>query len=274
MHDHETERSEGTNLMAHILITGGTGTLGRQLVRQLCYQGLDVGILTRRKDVDLPSGAKVYAGDITSVDTIREAVGNASVIVHCASNPRQPTVDVEGTGNILQSIDRKAFRHFLYVSIAGVDRSRYPYYQAKHQVEKMVESSDVPWSVLRATQFHDLVLHRLIEPFDRGSGLSIKIPQGMRFQSVDVSDVANRLQQIAMSDCLRATITIGGPETLTIEDMVRTYLDVLGRNDDIEPTEVAGEFYDLFRSGVSATTISETGKIGWRGFLQNALQKR
>lgn len=260
--------------MVHILVTGGTGTLGRQLVRQLCYQGFDVGILTRRKDVDLPSGAKVYAGDMTSVDTIREAVGSASVIIHCASNPRQPTEDVEGTGNILRSIDRRVLRHLIYMSIAGIERSSYPYYRAKYEVEKMIQSSDIPWSVLRATQFHDLVLRRLIKPFDQGGGLPLRIPGGMRFQSVDISDVGNRLQQIAMTDCLRTTITICGPETLTIEEMAKIYLDVVGRNDKVEPAEIEGELYDLFRTGVNISTARETGKIEWRDFLQSALQER
>lgn len=258
--------------MAHILVTGGTGTLGRQLVRQLCNKGFEVGILTTRPKADLPSGARLFTGDLTRFETIEPVVREAAVIIHCASNPRQPAVDVEGTKNILQSIDRRSLRHFLYVSIAGIDRSSYPYYKAKYEVEKMVQSADIPWSILRATQFHDLILHRLIEPFDTGEGFPLKIPKGLQFQSVDVRDVSKRIQQIAMSERLRTIITLCGPEPLTIEDMAETYLDVLGRRDKIEPAEMAGEFYDLFRSNINITTW-ETGKIKWRRFLQNAFQK-
>lgn len=256
--------------MNEILVTGGAGTLGRQVVLQLAYQGIDVAILSRRQHIDVPSGAKVYAGDLTRADTIRNTIENASVIIHCASHPRDPAVDLEGTKNILQSIHRASFQHFLYVSIAGVDKSSYPYYQTKYEVEKMVQVSGVPWSVLRATQFHDLVLHRMIEPFDLRDG-SIRVPQGMRFQSVDVRDVANKIQQIAMGESLRSTITFGGPQTLTIEEMVRAYLDILGRHDKVEAVDATGELYDVFRSGVNTGVEWEAGKITWREFLQNTL---
>ncbi|HET9485909.1 MAG TPA: NAD(P)H-binding protein [Chryseosolibacter sp.] len=259
--------------MAQILVTGGTGTLGRQIVQQFTYQGLDVGILTTRQHVDLASGAKVYRGDLIERESIRDAAEKASIIIHCASDRRNLAVDVEGTRNLLQSVAKSTLRHFIYVSVAGADRSSYPYYQAKNEGEKIVQGFDLPWSVLRVTQFHDLVWTRLIKPFDHNDGSPLRIPGGLKLQSIDVKDVAVRLQGLAMTHALRSTITIGGPEILTLEAMTRAYLDAQRRDDGVAPDDISGEFYDLFRSGININPEWRMGKITWEDFLSENLKK-
>src|SRR5687767_9112191 len=118
--------------MAEILVTGGTGTLGRQLVQQLTYQGFDVGILTTSHHVNLPSGAKIYPGDLAQGAGIKDAAEDARIVIHCASNARDAkAVDLDGTKNLLECVNRNALQHLIYVSIAGVDQSAYPYYQIK-----------------------------------------------------------------------------------------------------------------------------------------------
>lgn len=255
--------------MAHILITGGTGTLGRQLVRQLCYQGLDVAIITTRQHVDLPSGAKIFVGDLTRPDSIRNAIREAAIIIHCASNPRDANrVDVEGTRNLLLAADAGTLQHLVYLSIAGVDQSTYPYYVAKFEAEKEIQASGFPWSILRATQFHDYVLHRVLEPADRRDGTPLRIPMGLRFQPVDVRDVALRLQNLAGGKPLRQTVTMGGPEILTPEQMARAYLTAQNRDEDVQPAD-AGGYFDVFRSGLNVNPQWAEGIITWETFLKN-----
>lgn len=254
--------------MASILVTGGTGTLGRQLVRQLTYQGFDVGVLTTRHDFDLPVGARIYHGDLLSMEGTEGAIATKAVIIHAASNPRDAeAVDVPGTKNLLDIAARKGVSHFIYVSIAGVDKSDYPYYRVKHSVEKIVQESGVPWTILRATQFHDLVLYRLIEPFGKNDGSLLAIPSGLRFQSIDVRDVANRLQQLALGPPQAATMTLAGPEVLTLEEMTRTYLRLRGRQAGIQPLPLKSELYDLFRSGANIDPSWEKGRITWEEYL-------
>lgn len=256
--------------MASILVTGGTGKLGRQVVRQLCYQGLDVGILTTRSNIDLSSGAKVYVADLNDPAALSRAVGDVRVVIHCASSPGNPqTVDLEGTKNLLQCVDGRQIKNFIYVSIAGVDKADYPYYRVKHEVENIIRDSGLPWSVLRATQFHDLVLERLIKPFDKRDETPLVIPGGMRFQSIDVRDVANRLQQLALGEPSGSTITIGGPEILSIEDMARSYLHVHGRKEDVEPQLLTSDLYNLFRSGININPEWSAGMITWERFLRD-----
>ena len=253
--------------MAKILVTGGTGALGRPLVQQLCYQGLDVGIITTRDQVDLPSGAKIYAGDLTLIETLQEPVEDAEIVIHCASDPSNArSIDVVGTMNLLKSIDRRKMRHFVYVSIAGVDRSLYPYYQAKYEAERLVGASDVPWSVLRATQFHGFVLERFIKPADPGDGSPLIVGAGLKFQSIDVKDVALRLQTLAVGQPLRSSLTIGGPEILALEEMARTFLAVHGRPEIVE-TATASEVNDVFLSGGNVNPEWKGGRITWKEFL-------
>jgi uncharacterized protein YbjT (DUF2867 family) len=256
--------------MAKILVTGGTGALGRQLVQQLCYQGFDAGIITTRAHVDAPSGAKIYAGDLTLIETLKDAVEDAEIVIHCASNPKDSRrVDIDGTTNLLKCIGRRKVRHFVYVSIAGVDRSAYPYYQAKYEAELIIGASDLPWSVLRATQFHGFVLDRFIKPADLGNGSPMRVPAGLRFQPIDIKDVALQLQMLSMGEPLRSTITIAGPEILTLEEMARTFLAVQGRAEAVE-TEPANGLNDVFLSGGNVNPEWKGGRITWKDFLKGS----
>src|SRR5690606_25671592 len=100
-------------------------------------------------------------GNLSDTGKLEGILRHVTTIIHCASNPRNADmVDIQGTEHLLRAVDKPALQHMIYVSIAGVDRSPYPYYKAKYEVEKMIMASGVPWSVVRATQFHDLVLNR------------------------------------------------------------------------------------------------------------------
>lgn len=255
--------------MKKLLVTGGTGTLGKTIVKKLLAASHDVRVLTRNRHSSLPAEVTVCEGDLSNWTHLQEFVRGVDTIIHCASNPRDARVtDIEGTRNLLQAIDGADHLHLIYVSIVGVDRSDYRYYQAKFEVENMIATRCTNWSIVRATQFHDLVLERLIKPFDKGSPTPLRIPGRMRFQSIDVRDVANILGDIAKGRAIGSVITLRGPEVLTIEEMSRQYLSALGRNDRIEPGDIPGEMYELFRSGINICENGEVGKITWRSFLE------
>src|SRR2546421_344311 len=85
--------------------------------------------------------------------------GNA--IIHCASAPQNAQkVDVEGTRLLLQTAVASGTPHIVYPSIVGIDRSAYSYYIAKRETEGVIEQGPLPWTIVRATQFHDYVLRR------------------------------------------------------------------------------------------------------------------
>ena len=255
--------------MENILVTGATGTLGRALIKQLSGQHFKVSALSSRENPLLPPEVKIYRGNLVTNDGLAEAVSNKDVIIHCASDPANyQEVDVMGTRALLDAAKKGREIHFIYISIAGVDRSGYPYYKAKKEVEDMIREHALPWSVLRTTQFHAFVL-KFIESFDNNSEGPITIPEGMKFQSVDVEEVAGCLTEIVREGPQGLLPVMGGPEVLCFEEMVKMYLQISGRNDIVQSVPLRAARHELFRSGVNLCPQHAYGKITWEQFLHS-----
>src|SRR5918998_4917063 len=139
---------------SEILVTGGSGSLGSRVVDRLRYPGREVRVLSR-------SGRPgTVQGDLLTGEGLKDAVKGVDVIVHCASSPTKTRqIDVEGTERLLRAAAREGVSHFVFISIVGVDRNPYyPYYRMKLEIERIIERSPVPGTILRATQFHEFVL--------------------------------------------------------------------------------------------------------------------
>ncbi|RYU97484.1 SDR family oxidoreductase [Emticicia agri] len=255
--------------MQSVLITGGTGTLGQAISKQLLEKGYSVHILSSREKSEVAFFTSIIEGDLTDPSSLKAAVESADIIIHCASDPRNAqAVDIEGTKNLLAQIDKKHCKNFIYVSIAGVDKIDYPYYQTKYAVEKLIEASGLPYSILRATQFHDLVLYRLIQVFDKGVGLPIQIPANMRFQSIDKTDAAFAIVALVVSQPTNALTTIGGPEVLTLEAMIQAYFAQSGRHETIEYIAPAMAFHQVFTTGINLCPDNAIDGIRWKEYLR------
>ena len=279
--------------MSTVLVTGGTGGLGREVTARLVGRGHRVRVLSHRAQPDTPPGVEVATGDLASGAGLREATAGVEAIVHCASNPRDSqSVDVAGTQALLEAAraggrtaratngSESAKTQFsqavlaegpqiVYISIVGVDRSAYGYYQAKYQAEGLIEQSGLPWTVLRATQFHTLVHDRFIAPaVDASSPAEIVIPAGLRFQSVDTGDVAERLAALLEQGPAQQTLEMGGPQTLTLEEMTDTYLWVRGVGANVRSAPAQGELFEAFRSGINLVPAHAEGTITWEQYLR------
>src|ERR1022692_632134 len=154
-------------MTAPILVTGGTGTLGRLVVRRLREAGRQVRVLSRRDHADA-GGVQFVTGDLANRAGIEQAVDGVGTIVHCASSR---TGDADATANLVRAaLSRAGTPHLVYVSIVGVDRLPFSYYRSKLDSERVVTESGLPWTILRATQFYDLILtgaRRLRRPAGR-----------------------------------------------------------------------------------------------------------
>lgn len=255
--------------MATVLVTGGTGTLGREVVNRLLLKQHRTRILSHQPAPTVPTGVEVITGNLTSGDGLREAVAGVHTIIHCASSPQNANiVDVEGTRVLLQTARASGSPHFIYMSIVGVDRSAYPYYTAKRATEEVIEQGPLSWTIVRATQFHNLVL-RLIQSFGADTLPVVPVPGGMRFQSIDVGEVADRLVEIMEQGTGGHAPEMGGSQILTIEEMTETYLHVQGRKATVQPEKLASGLYDAFRSGVNLVPDHAVGTITWEDFLQH-----
>jgi uncharacterized protein YbjT (DUF2867 family) len=138
-----------------ILVTGGSGTLGRGVVDRLLAADHQVRVLSRRpRPAGTPTALGWVTGELVSGRGLAAAVADVAVIVHCASNPLRPRVDIDGTRNLVEAAWAAGIWHLIDISIVGVDRVPYRYYQAKLQAERLIQASGLPWTILRATQFH------------------------------------------------------------------------------------------------------------------------
>jgi uncharacterized protein YbjT (DUF2867 family) len=253
--------------MKTVLVTGATGTLGRAVTRLLLAAGYTARAFSRQTQVSLPAGAELAVGDLAQGVGLTEALTGVEAIIYCATEPRQAqVVDVEGTRHLLEAACERA-PHLIYPSIVGIDRSAYPYYQAKLAAEQLIEQGPLPWTILRATQFHDFVAG-LLQSLCAATSAEIVIPDGMRFQSVDVREVAARLVSFVEHGPVGRDTDMGGPETLTFDAMATAYLRIRGRSATIRSANLSGALYEVFRSGVNLPPDHAQGVVTWGAWLQ------
>ena len=265
-----------------VLVTGGTGVLGRELVGLLRDQA-EVRVLSRRP----PRGLDFFQeGDLETGEGLARAVEGVDVIAHCASaaDYRRPQRDVVQMRRLLEAVGR-ARPHLAYISIVGVDRVRVGFFQAKLDTERLVEDSGLPWTIMRATEFHDLTL-KFLQRLSKGP-VAI-VPRNSLLQPVDAGEVAQRMAELVMGPAAGRVAEFGGPAVESMADLMRAYLAASRRRRRIISVPVWGRlgadlgvggnlladgdhgnatFADYLRSrigvdGVSNTRLGRTN--GWR----------
>jgi uncharacterized protein YbjT (DUF2867 family) len=247
--------------MAAVVVTGGTGTLGRQLVPKLLAQGHAVSVLSRRPEPKLPPGAAARLGDVRTGAGVESAIDGAEVVIHAASSPGRRARETEETGTrTVAAAARRVGAHLLYVSIAGVDRHRFPYYRAKYAAEQILADSGADWTVLRATQFHELIDRML----SRGAFIRTR---HLRFQPVDAGEVAARLVELAAEPAQGMAPDFGGPEILGIRELAETRREIAGRRTRLIPVPVLVGALADFDAGRHLSPAHGSGSRTWREWL-------
>jgi uncharacterized protein YbjT (DUF2867 family) len=253
--------------MSTILVTGATGTLGRAVVRALVERRHRVRAYTHGAPSALPPGVEAAQGDLRAGTGLAEATRGVDAIVHTATFFEEGyATDLEGTRHLLAAASGNGSPHVVYISIVGIERSAFSYFRAKHEVERMIEASGLPWSILRATQFHDFVRKLITSAEDAGTA-TMTLASGVRFQSIDKSEVAASLATLAESPAAGRVADMGGPEVLTLEDMARSYLRATGKQSAIRTEPLEGELYDAFRTDHHLAPGRAVGRVTWEEFL-------
>ncbi len=245
---------------SNILVTGGTGLLGSQVVDRLQSADCNVQVLSHR---ERPGTVQA---DLLTGEGLEQAVTGIDTIIHCASSPANPRqVDVEGTKRLLQAAEQTGVSHIVYISIVGVDRNPfYPYYGMKLETEHIIEQSSIGWTILRATQFHEFVL-TLIQALAR---LPIMfMPKGFLLQPIQASDVADRLVELSLAAPAGHATDIGGPEVWTAADLARAYFNAIGRTRSVVELPIPGKVAQAFRTGAQLCPDQKYGNVGWETFL-------
>jgi uncharacterized protein YbjT (DUF2867 family) len=249
-----------------VLVTGGSGLLGRAVVAQLAAAGHDARILSRAASGG-PGPPERVVGDLATGAGLEVAVDGVAAIVHLASDPRHAhRVDVVGTRRLIEAAHRARAPHLVYVSIVGVDRIPWRYYGAKAVVEQDVAASGLPWTVLRATQFHEFALDLL----GRLSRLPVvAAPRKWRFQPIDVSEVAARLVAAVDDGPGGCLPDLGGPDVLSVAELARRYLRAVGRRRPVVEVPVPGRLSAAWRDGAGIAPDGRSGGRTFDGFLDD-----
>jgi uncharacterized protein YbjT (DUF2867 family) len=264
------DRREGVPQVngTEILVTGGTGILGSRVVGRLRSAGTEPRVLSRS---GRPGPVK---GNLLTGEGLAEAVRGVDTVVHCASSPfwKARQTDVEGTRRLLDAAAAAGVSHFVYISIVGIDRAQsYPYYRVKLETERLIEDSPIPHTILRATQFYDLVLMA-------GRALArlpvVPAPKDLVGQPIDAGEVADRMVELALSEPAGRVADVGGPEVRTVEDIVHSYLKLTGSLKKTVALRLPGETARAIRGGALTCPDNRYGKVRWEEFLCEALVRR
>ncbi len=251
--------------MTTVLVTGGTGHLGRRVCHALTADGHAVRVLNRTVPEAPVVGAQIALGDLSTGSGLLEAVTGTTAIVHCATDPKNArAVDVGGTERLLHAAREAGRPHVVYISIVGVDRLPLEYYRAKLAAEQAIERSGLPWTVLRTTQFHEFVLQSV----DRLIGLPVvPVPRGWRVQPIDADEVARRLAEAVASGPGGRLPDVGGPDVLAVADLVRDRLRERARRRLVLSLPLPGASAAALRAGANIVPRNPGGGRTWREFL-------
>ena len=251
------------------LVTGGTGTLGRLVVPRLRDAGFEVRVLSRGHH-DGSHGVEFVTGDLATGDGIDAAVAGAAVVVHCAGSTKGDEVKAR---HLVQAASPAGVRHVVNISVVGadrvpltgaVDRAMLGYFGSKLAAERTIAESGVPWTTLRATQFHDLTLTTARQ---MARMPLVPVPSGFRFQPIDSDEVAARLVELALGAPAGLVPDMGGPTAYDMVDLVRSYLRATGKRRPIVPIRLPGKAARAFRAGVNLTADRAVGHRTWEDFL-------
>src|SRR6476646_308196 len=257
-----------------ILVTASTGRLGPLVVARLRAAVRPVRVLSRGKhgrDVLSDPGVTFATADLSTGEGVDAAVAGMDVIVHLAGSQKG---DGQKARHLVAAAERAGVRHLVFISVVGadripmssrIDRLMFGYFGSKREAERVIETSAVPWTILRASQFFDIALVTA-EGICR-MPIAI-VPGGLRFQPVDTGEVAARLAELALSAPAGHVPDVAGPRTYELAELVSTYLAAAGRRRRIVRMPVPGAAARAIREGAILSPDRTVGRRTWEAFLE------
>jgi uncharacterized protein YbjT (DUF2867 family) len=203
-----------------------------------------------------------------------EATHSVDVIVHCASDPSRKTwkTDVEGTRKLLKATQWAHARpHVIYISIVGVDKHPMKYYRAKRAAEELIEQSHLPYTILRTTQWYELIawaLHRLTK-----AGVTF-LPKGFSFQPLAASEVATRVARLASAKPAGLLPDMAGPKVRTIDDLAGAWAAASKHKLHAVHFPFPGKSGKAFREGINLSPERAVGRTTWESWLTKNLASK
>lgn len=212
-----------------IAVAGGTGKTGRRVVDHLRAQAHLPVVLARAHGVDLIQNTGIDAA-LDGVEAVIDVVDFATM-----NATKAKASFGAATTNLLAAAQRAGVRHHVVLSIIGIDRAPTGYYQGKLRQEELVRAGGVPWTILRAAQFHEFADQILTQV----PGPVALVPK-MRSQPIAVDEVAAHLAGLATGAPQQMAPEITGPREESVVDMVRRLIRRRGQRRPVIPLRLPG----------------------------------
>jgi uncharacterized protein YbjT (DUF2867 family) len=209
-----------------IVVIGGTGLIGSKTVPILRQRGHEVLAASPSSGVNSITG-----------EGLKEAVAGAQVVIDLTNSPsfedRAVLEFFETSGrNLVPAEAAAGVRHHVALSIVAIDRTDNGYFRAKVAQEKLIETSGIPYTIIRATQFMEFLGGIADSSAD---GNIVRLPPCL-FQPIAADDIAPIVAEVALAPPRNGIIEIAGPELAPFNEIVARYLKAVG-----DPREVVSD---------------------------------
>ncbi|MEV0298697.1 NAD(P)H-binding protein [Nocardia sp. NPDC050710] len=244
-----------------VAVIGGTGVLGGAVVHELAARGHQVIVVSRTAPRVLLPGTEHRAADLTTGSGVAAALASCDTVVDAANSvTKSKSLLVDGVRRLLEAEQQAGVGHHVEISIVGCDLVPYAYYRTKVAQEHVVTTGPVPWTLLRATQFHELITQFVSLP----SRLRIAPHSTLKFQPVDVGAVAVRLADAVGQGPSGRMPDLGGPTVHTFTELAQIYRAHQHRSALPMPIPTPGRAGRAVRGG--ALCLDDTGEARGRGY--------
>ena len=259
--------------MTRICVAGGTGQVGRQVVRQAAAAGYGVAVLCRNPppvgSAARVDGVEYFAADVSTGEGLAAALAGADVVVDClegrTGKARKNFAD--GGARLLAAAQDAGVARAVLLSIINCDRNSFGYYASRAAKERVYQRSGLETIVLRTTQFHSL----LASIFGAGAKLRIlPVVKGARFQPMAPADVAAALLEVALEPSAGVQYsvwTIGGPEVLDMAELARQWKVATGSGARPVQIPLPGAMGKYLRAGLNLVPEERRAGDTFSGWL-------
>ncbi|MEO6115171.1 MAG: NAD(P)H-binding protein [Pseudolysinimonas sp.] len=243
-----------------IAVAGGTGSVGAHVVDVLRERGHEPVVIARSTGVDVVTGAGL-ADALTGVEVLIDAL---SLLTQKAD----PAIAFFGTTtrHLLDAEKAAGVKHHVLLGIVGSQKSDYGYYLGKMAQERLVHAGEVPWTEVRATQFHEFA--QQIYGIAR-IGPIVLAPNG-RVQPIAAREVAERLVDLAVGAPSGLVAELAGPREENLSRMVRDAARAAGKRAPVLGVPAPGPGGKAMRDGtlLPDPTLSRPAQLGTQTFDQ------
>ncbi len=254
-------------MKSNILITGATGLLGQTLLSIIANQKYNVTIASRKNPL-LDLNYQWQKFDLSD-NSSKVNLKGIHTIFHLASSTKKYNyaIDVKGTERLLHLAKQSDIQHFIYISVVGVDIIPIKYFKIKRAVEEVVQRSNIPYTILRSTQFFEFFELEIIKYLKLPVAV---IPNKIVYQPIETLLVAKKLLEIQLNSPLNQIIEIGGSEMLTLGEASQIWLNHQTQKKYIWniPIVLLGKFGKIMKNGGLATPSITPNSLNWENWLK------